>query len=146
MTDNSGSSLVKPGLDTHFHIDYSWWQQNDREWNVYLRGMLGDVFEQKLAEAGEEKEFDWVDPLTGEVLQVAAIQYFLAMKFAQENEEFEGTSMIEAIFREFLKNSNAPLSSNELADKLDRSAKTILKTLSGIRVYRGMRPYIKSSK
>ena len=144
MTENNSPSLVKPELDTPFHIDYLWWQENDREWTVFLRGMLGEDLEKRLAELGEDKEYDWVDSNNGEVRRVTSMQYFLALKFANESDQ--GISMIEAIFREFLKNSNGPLSSNELSEKLDRPAKTILKTLSGIRVYRGMRPYLESSK
>lgn len=145
MSEKSMPSLVKPSLDTPFHIDYSWWKQNDREWSVYLRGMLGEELEQKLIEVGEESELDWVDPETAEVRRVGAIQYFLALKFSVNEAGDEGVSMVEAIFREFLRNSNAPLNSNELAEKLKRPAKTILLTLSGKRVYRGMRPVIESS-
>jgi len=108
--------------------------------------MLDDELKQKLSLAGEDNEFDWVDSETGEVRQVAAIQYFLGIKFSKESEDTQTSSIIETIFRESLKNSNAPLSSNSLAEKLDRPAKTILKTLSGIRVYRGMRPYLESQK
>ena len=145
MTENNGPSLIKPGLDTPFHIDYAWWQENDREWSVYLHGMLGEDLEQVLSDVAKDKEFDWVNPETGEIRQVAAIQYFLAIKFAEDNDEDQTTSMIEVIFREFLKYSNTPLTANELAKRLDRPAKTILKTLSGIRVYRGMRPYLENS-
>jgi hypothetical protein len=146
MTQNSGPSLVKPDLDTQFHIDYLWWQQNDNEWKVYLRGMLDDELKQKLSLAGEDNNFDWVDSETGEVRQVAALQYFLAIKFSKESQDTQASSMIEAIFRELLKNSNAPLSTIQLAEKLDRPAKTILKTLSGVRVYRGIRPFMRTPK
>jgi len=27
-------SLVKPTLQTRFHIDFNWWSQNDRNWRV----------------------------------------------------------------------------------------------------------------
>ena len=33
-------SLVKPTLQTPFHIDFEWWKQSDRSWRIYLRGYL----------------------------------------------------------------------------------------------------------
>ena len=146
MTNGKIPSLVKPGVDTPFHIDYSWWQQNDREWSVYLRGLLGEELEAKLAELGEDQELDWVDPKTGEVRRMGAIQYLLALKFAEGEEQEQGVSMVEAIFREFLKNGNTPLSPKALGGILGRPANTILRTLSGARVYRGMRPILESSE
>ena len=32
--------LIKPGIDTQFHIDFDWWKDNDRNWRVDLRGLL----------------------------------------------------------------------------------------------------------
>jgi hypothetical protein len=49
--------------------------------------------------------------------------------------------MVEAVFRVFLANGNVPLSAEELSKKLERPADTILRTISGPRVYRGLRPY-----
>ena len=142
MSEKPLPSLIKPTVDTPFHIDYSWWKENDREWSVYLRSFLGEELEGQLAEVGEEAELDWVDPLTAEVKRMDAIQYFLALRMSQADEEGQGTSMVEAIFREFLKNGNRPLSSAELGAMLERPATTILRTLSGARVYRGMRPIL----
>lgn len=134
-------SLVKPTLDTPFHIDFSWWRLNDREWKVFLRGLLGPEQEEKLAGMTGEERVDWVDPNTGEVIQMDVLQYLLSSHYAQQGESGEGgTSLIESIFRAFLKNGNAPMSSRQLGEALNRSPQTILKTLSGLRVYRGIRP------
>ncbi len=32
--------LVRPTLDTKFHIDFQWWEKEDRDWEVYLRSHL----------------------------------------------------------------------------------------------------------
>ena len=32
-------SLVKPTLQTPFHIDFRWWKQNERDWHVFLRSL-----------------------------------------------------------------------------------------------------------
>ena len=134
-------SLVKPTLDTPFHIDFSWWRLNDREWKVFLRGLLGPEQEEKLAGMTGEERVDWVDPHTGEVIQMDALQYLLSSHYVQQVESAEGgTSLIESIFRAFLKSGNSPMSSRQLGEALNRQPQTILKTLSGMRVYRGIRP------
>jgi len=139
--DLSRPSLVKPTLDTPFHIDFSWWRLNDREWKVFLRGLLGPEQEEKLAGMTGEELVDWVDPHTGEVIRMDALQYLLSSHYAQETESTEGgTSLIESIFRAFLKSGNSPMSSRQLGEALNRPPQTIVKTLSGMRVYRGIRP------
>jgi hypothetical protein len=51
------------------------------------------------------------------------------------------TAMVEAVFRLFLANGNMPMSSQEMGARLQRPAETILRTLAGPRVYKGIRPY-----
>jgi len=140
MTDAARTSLVKPTLDTPFHIDFSWWRQNDREWRVFLRGLLGEEKEAELADLNLDERVDWVDPHTGEVSQVDALQYLLSTYYTQQGDQEGGTSLIESIFRAYLKNGNSPLSSRQLGEALGRPPQTILRTLAGARVYRGIRP------
>jgi hypothetical protein len=52
----------------------------------------------------------------------------------------ERTTVVEGVFRLLLVNGNMPMSPVELSSKLGRPADTILRTLSGPRVYRGLRP------
>ena len=84
---------------------------------------------------------DWVDPETAEVNQVDGLQHVLITHTAQR-EGFLGerTAVVEAVFRLFLKNGNTPMTIVDISEKLSRDPKPILKTLSGIRVYRGIRP------
>jgi len=140
MSEAPRTSLVKPTLDTPFHIDFSWWRQNDREWRVFLRGLLGEEQEARFAELDLEQQVDWVDPKTGQVTQIDALQYLLSTHYAQESDQQEGTSLIESLFRAFLKNGNQPLSPRQLGEALGRPPQTILRTLAGARVYRGIRP------
>ena len=140
-TEAPRPSLVKPTFDTPFHIDFSWWRLNDRDWKVFLRGLLGQEQEEKLAEMTGEERVDWVDPRSGEVFQMDALQYLLSSHYTQQGESAEGgTSLIESIFRAFLKNGNNPMTARQLGEALNRPPQTILKTLSGMRVYRGIRP------
>jgi hypothetical protein len=137
-------SLVKPTPDTLFHIDFSWWSQHDREWRVYLLNLLTDEEKERFAEIIEgDVLVDFVDQETAEVHQVDGLQHVLITHTAQK-EGFldEHTAIVEAIFRLFLKNGNAPMSVQEIADQLGRPAKPILRMLSGGRVYRGIRPII----
>jgi hypothetical protein len=49
---------------------------------------------------------------------------------------------VDSIFRVFLANGNLPQTPHELAAQTRRDASTILKTLSGARIYKGIRPYM----
>jgi hypothetical protein len=136
-------SLIKPTLTTPFQIDFDWWRENDREWRVYLRGLLGPEQEARLSEISGEELVDWVDPKTAEVRRVNVLQYLLMDHYASHGKATEeGTSLVESIFRAFLANGNRPLSSVELGEQLGRPAQTILRTISGARVYRGIRPVV----
>jgi hypothetical protein len=48
--------------------------------------------------------------------------------------------LVDSVFRIFLSNGNMPLTPEELAEELGRDPLVILKTLSGLRVYKGLRP------
>ena len=146
MTEVKHSSLVKPTLETPFHIDFSWWRQNDQEWSVYLGSLLGPEYTETLSKIKGDEILDMVDPQTAEVTRVDVIQYFLATHFADNDDKDKGgSSLVESIFRVFLKNGNSPLSSRQLGEALERPPNTILRMLSGDRVYRGLRPILKPS-
>ena len=144
MSELKNRSLVKPTLDTPFHIDFSWWGEHDREWRVYLRSLMSEEDQEKFADLIDGDEMiDWVDPETAEVIQVDGLQHVLITHTAQQ-EDFlnEHTAVVEAVFRLFLKNGNSPMTIQEVGDQLGRDAKPILKMLSGPRVYRGIRPVL----
>jgi hypothetical protein len=135
---------VKPTENTLFHIDFSWWSQHDREWKVYLRSLLSPEDQEKYANIIDEDVLvDWVDPETAEIRKVDGLQHILITYTAQQ-EGFleEHTALVEAIFRLFLKNGNVPMPVTEIAEQLNRDPKHILRTLSGVRVYRGIRPLL----
>ncbi len=143
MSNNprSGGSrrLVKPTLDTEFHIDYDWWERQDLDLRTYLISLLPEDHRTLFQSGAEDVKIDWIDPETAEVRQVDPLQRAL-----QERDEVDYSQMplVDAVFRVFLANNNAPLTPNELAQIVTRPAKTILRTLSGARVYRGLRPVI----
>ncbi len=140
MSEKKPFSLVKPTLDTPFHIDFAWWQESDRDWRVYLRSLLCEEHQSLFAEWGDDQKLDWVDPETAEVKVVDGLQHTLMTHCALDPSFLEErTAMVEAVFRVFLINGNKPMTSVELGEKLGRPAMTILRTIAGIRVYRGIR-------
>lgn len=134
-------SLIKPTLQTPFHIDFDWWQKNERDWHVYLRSLLCPEHQEVYANVAQGEMIDWVDPKTAEVKPVEGIQHAI-MSHCARRPEFvtEQTALVEAVFRLFLTNENMPMTVEELGALLHRSPETILRTLSGPRVYKGLRP------
>ena len=136
-------SLIKPTLKTPFHIDFEWWKQNERDWHVYLRSLLCPNHQALLRDVDEGELLDWIDPRTAEVKQVDGIQHALMSHCAKQSDFLtEHTAIVEAVFRLFLTNENSPLTSEELGARLNRSPQMILRTLSGPRVYKGLRPLL----
>jgi hypothetical protein len=134
-------SLVKPTLDTPFHIDFSWWKQHDTSWRVFLQGYLCAHHQSTLGNLNLDDTIDWVDAETAEVQPVDGLQHILISHCAkQEGFLTDHTTMVDAVFRIFLANGNVPLSPNELGAQLKRPPETILRTLAGIQVYKGLRP------
>lgn len=144
MPEAIRSSLVKPTLQTRFHIDFDWWQTNDRNWHVFLRNYLCLEHQRTFEQVKENILIDWVDPLTAEVTQVDGLQNVLISHCAKQ-EEFitHQTALVDAVFRIFLANGNAPLTPEELGEQLGRPPYTILRTLAGPRVMQGIRPCIR---
>ena len=136
-------SLLKPTVQMPFHIDFAWWEQTDSDWHVFLRSLLCPEHQQAMADVQEGMLIDWVDPRTAEVQQVDGIQHALMTHCALQPDFVDShTAMVEAVFRLFLANGNQPMSAIDLSKILNRPAETILRTLAGPRVYRGIRPVV----
>ena len=141
MVEVKRFSLVKPTLQTRYHIDFNWWGQNDRNWRIDLLSFLCEEHQDAFSDDRGEEPVDWVDPETAEVQQVDGLQHMLISHCAKEPGFItEHTSLVEAVFRLFLANGNTPMSPVELSEQLNRPPETILRTLSGMRVYKGLRP------
>ena len=143
MTEVRHSSLVKPTLNTYFHIDFGWWSQSDRDWRVHLQSLLCYEHQQAFQNFQDDEMVDWVDPETAEVQRVDGLQHILILHCAKEPGFItERTTLVDALFRLFLANGNEPMTTQELAEQLGRPPQTILKVLSSGQVYRGMRPIL----
>ena len=137
--------LVRPTLETKFHIDYGWWDRADRDLEVYLRSHLCSEHQNTYADLDADVMVDSVDPDTAEVTKVAGVQHILISHCARQPDYLTPqTSLVNAVFRVFLASSNTPLSPIELSERLGKPPQMILRTFSGRRVYKGIRPYTES--
>ncbi len=140
MAQSKPGAPFKPQLTTKFHIDYDWWEKSDQDLHTYMLTHLPSDLRERFEDGAEEQVVDYVDPETGEVSQLDALG--LALQEAAAREDFINpqTSLVDSVFRVFLANGNTPRSPQELEDETGRDARTILKTIGGIRIYRGIRP------
>jgi hypothetical protein len=81
-----------------------------------------------------------VDPDTAEVRRIDGVQQILMDHCALQPGFFTAHGLIEDLFRCLIANGNQPLTVNELAERIGRPAETILRTLSGMTIYKGLRP------
>ena len=133
--------LVKPTLDTSFHIDYDWWKRKGLHIDVELRSHLCQEHQAVFVEYFDIGKIDWVDEKTGEVTQVDGLQHVLQVHCSKQPDYInENLSLVDTIFRVFLANGNAPLTCKELSSIIGRPAEKILHTLAGRQVYKGIRP------
>jgi hypothetical protein len=141
MSEIRRFSLVKPTLQTPLHIDFDWWKEHDSSWRVYLRSYLCPEHQEKFENVSEDTLVDYVDPETAEVHRVDGLQHVLMSHCARQDGFItENTALVDAVFRTFLANGNQPLNSLELEEALGKPAQTILRTLAGVRIYKGIRP------
>ena len=141
MIEKKSFSLLKPTKDTPFHIDFDWWKENDNNWHVYLKSYLCEEHRQLFEDLDQSIMIDWIDPDTAEVHQVDGIQHTLISHCAKQPDFITPqTSLVNAVFRLFLANGNAPLTPLEIAEATQKPANTILLTIGGTRVYKGIRP------
>lgn len=125
--------------DTYFYIDLDWWEESNLDLKTYLmtRLSLGD-------DASLDTEFDKVDlidPHTGEVHQVDGFQYIVQAYFHQLPDDFlTNASLVDAAFCILLSNANQPMIASEIAERMNRPAEVVVRTLGGPNIYQGIRP------
>jgi hypothetical protein len=142
MTETKHFSLIKPTLETPFHIDFEWWKTHDNNWRVFLLACLCPEHQKLFENQAEGGMIDWVDPQTAEIRLVDGLQSTLMSHCAKEpGFVTSNTAMVDAIFRVFLSNGNQPLNAEELGEKIGKPAETILRTIAGLTVYKGIRAY-----
>jgi hypothetical protein len=143
LPDVKRTSHARPTIQTHFHIDFNWWQERDRDWRVFLQSLLCLEHQQAFAELPDDHLVDFIDPMTAEVQRVDGLQHVLITHCAKmEGFISPHTTLVDAIFRIFLANGNVPMTPTELAQLSGRPPDLILRVLTGERIYRGLRPLL----
>jgi hypothetical protein len=141
MSDVKRFSLVKPTIQTPFHIDFDWWKQQEKNWRVYLVGYLCQEHQSSYSDSNGSTWIDWVDPETAEVSFVDGLQHTLITHCARQPDFVsQNTSVVDSVFRLLLAHGNNALTPWQLSELTGRPAETILKTLSGSVIYKGIRP------
>jgi hypothetical protein len=135
------AEYIKPTLDTKFHIDFDWWQQQNRKLRVHLVSHLCPQCRSRYADAPPQ-EIDWVHPSTGEVKRVDALWDVIRSCCSQRDDYITPqTPLAFAVFLAFVANDNVPLTPVELQEVVGHNpAATILRTLAGHQIYYGIRP------
>lgn len=141
MNDSHRFSLVKPTVTTPFRIDFDWWKEHDGNWRIFLFSYLCPEHQSAFSLQGENALVDWIDPETAEVINVDGLQHMLMSHCArQPGFVTSTTAMVDSVFRVLLAHGNEPMTPVELAAELNRPADTILRTFSGVTIYKGIRP------
>ena len=97
--------------------------------------------QQAFGNLDSDKDIDWIDPETAQIHKVDALQHILMTHCAKQDDFITNyTTLVDAVFRIFLSNGNAPTNPEKLGEITGRSPQTILKTLTGVNVYKGIRP------
>lgn len=132
--------FFRPTENTHFHIDYGWFEKNGQDVNVLINKCLTPEQIERLADEPLNEQLDVVDEQTGEVQRVTRAVQFIREERANDPDFISvKTPVSEALFRIFLLNNNQPLSAADLAARINRKPEEILRQFGGRVVYNGIR-------
>jgi hypothetical protein len=125
--------------ETRFYIDYDWWEKSDLDLKTYLYSRLN--IEEGSLDAASMNEIDIISPETGMVRRVDSFQYVIQSYFSQLPDDFlTRASLVDAVFCIILANANEPMSALDIAERVQRTPKVVLKTIGGPKIYQGIRP------
>jgi len=142
ISDTKRFSLIQLTPQTPFHIDFNWWMQHDNDWRVHMLSCLCPEHQTAFSTVDTNITIDWIDPVTAEVKLVDGLQHILMTHCAKQPDFLtHQTTLVDAVFRVFLANGNKPLSAEEISTQTGKQAMTIVRTLGGPKVYKGLRPY-----
>ncbi len=132
---------IKPTIDTKFRIDFDWWKEKEENFRIYLWSHLCPDCQEVYGSHRDTEEIDWIDPETAEVTRVDALWHSLQTCCSTKPDYItEYTPIMDAIFRLFLANGNAPLSPLAIYELIGRqSPSTILRMLTHGSTHRGIK-------
>src|SRR5512139_208266 len=109
-------ALVKPTVDTPFHVDFGWWERANMDLGVELRSHLCSMHREVYNAFTDAERIDWVDERSGEVTQVNGLQHVLRIHCSKQPDYIHNElSIVDAVLRVFLANGNKALSCRELS-------------------------------
>jgi hypothetical protein len=131
--------LPSTNADTRFHIDYGWWESQQAELRNYLLTHISDLtLRDRLKQSSTERVHDFVDPETGEVSRLNALEVAIKQQASRDGFINQRISLVDNVFRVFLANGNTPLSPRELEPIVGKPASLIHKTIGGTTIYKGI--------
>ena len=138
------AKYIKPTLRTKFHIDFQWWADEGRNFRRALLDQLCAECREAVENDPEPRTMDWIDPDTAQVFTIDQLWHILHTQCAQKPDFLdEDLALTASVFRLFIANDNKPLTSSEIHQQLrKKSAHTILRTIGGRRIYKGIRSVI----
>lgn len=140
-------NLVRPDINTKFHVDYEWFAERGRDIRVLIQEQLCSECRPKFEDDPNRQDIDWVDPSTGEVTVVDGLTYRLRECCSQRDDYITpSTPLAAAIFRVLVADGDTPLSAAEISERIGKSnPKTMLRILLGneMRSHYGVRPILR---
>jgi hypothetical protein len=136
------AKYIKPTLHTKFHIDFGWWNKQDNNLKLDLKGHACPEAVEQAGRGDFPETFDWIDPDTGEVFNIDTLWHLIHTHCSRHQDFIDDrTPLTTAIFRAFIANNNTPLTSEEIYDILQKKdPDLILRTIGGRQIFKGIRP------
>ena len=133
---------IKPTLKTKFHIDFNWWAQGSRNFHQALLDQMCDKCRALVDASPEVKTMDWIDPETAQVFTIDQLWHTIHVQCGPKSDFLaDQLPLVSSIFRLFIVKNNTPLTPVEIEQHLHRrSARIILRTIGGKKIYNGIRP------
>lgn len=140
------ADLVRPDINTKFHVDYDWFANRGRDIRVLIQEQLCAQCRSGFENNPDTQSIDWVDPSTGEVTIVDGLTYRLR-ECCSRREDYitHSTPLAAAIFRVLVADGDTPMSAAEISERIGKSdPKTMLRILLGneMRSHYGVRPIL----
>jgi len=140
------AKLLRPDVNTKFHIDYDWWTNMARDVLVLIWEHLCSECKAKYGTHADTADFDWVDSDTGEITVVDGLRYSLRECCSQRDDYITPSTPLSAsIFSVFIANGNAPLSATEMHERIGKNdPRAVLRLLLGkqMRTHYGIKPIL----
>jgi hypothetical protein len=134
--------LRRPTVEMPFHVDWSWFERNNFDVDRIVWNQLCDDCQQQFGNDYVVEEVDYIEPETGEVSRVDTLREAI-LAHCQWLPDYinEETPLVQSVLRLFLANNNKPLSSQQIAQRLQRhDADAILRVLTAGGVQSGIVP------